>query len=174
MNLPVPIYSKMQIGVISSRSRLDDILDHCKTQYEDYILYVEALKVSSTKPNVTKSVFLILTQNGLATIRRTKDSGMGKVTHYSYVQIESAGKYKPENAQPGSGMSGTFTIAVNFYNKDLDASKKKIIRFTCEERDDKDEEEKNFGSDGDIPRRASAKSNVNLKIGQDKVGKKRD
>ena len=99
---------------------------------------------------------------------------MGKVTHYSYVQIESAGKYKPENAQPGSGMSGTFTIAVNFYNKDLDASKKKIIRFTCEERDDKDEEEKNFGSDGDIPRRASAKSNVNLKIGQDKVGKKRD
>ena len=45
LNLPRPIYNKMQIGVISNRSRLDDILDSCHITYEEYILYVEATKV---------------------------------------------------------------------------------------------------------------------------------
>ena len=45
LNLPTPIYPKLQIGVISNRSRLDDILDACKIKYEQYILYVEAIKV---------------------------------------------------------------------------------------------------------------------------------
>ena len=43
--LPTPIYPKMQIGVISNRSRLDDILDVCKLAYEEYIYYIEAVKV---------------------------------------------------------------------------------------------------------------------------------
>ena len=55
LNLPTPIYSKMQIGVISSRSRLDDILDACHITYEEYILYVEAVKVS--KSNLKSLLF---------------------------------------------------------------------------------------------------------------------
>ena len=45
LNLPDPIYPKMQIGVIVHRSRLDDILDAIHIPYEEYILYVEAIKV---------------------------------------------------------------------------------------------------------------------------------
>ena len=46
--LPTPIYKKMQIGVISNRSRLDDILDKCNVPYEEYIFYVEAIKVRTS------------------------------------------------------------------------------------------------------------------------------
>ena len=57
LNLPKPIYNKMQIGVISNRSRLDDILDTIHIPYEEYILYVEAVKVRLFNlPNLTLSL----------------------------------------------------------------------------------------------------------------------
>ena len=58
--LPTPIYNKMQIGVISNRSRLDDILEVCKVPYEEYIFYVEAIKVR-TQINLLISNFVLPT-----------------------------------------------------------------------------------------------------------------
>jgi hypothetical protein len=70
LNLPTPIYPKQQLGVISNRSRLDAILEKAGINYEQYILYVEAFKVSTSKPKAKKPVFLVLTQEGVTTIRR--------------------------------------------------------------------------------------------------------
>ena len=53
--------------------------------------FVSIAQVSTSKPNAKKDVFLVLTQSGVVTIRRQGDK-MGKVTRYSYVQIESAVK----------------------------------------------------------------------------------
>ena len=107
-------------------------------------LTLYSLQISTSKPKVEKSVFLVLTQTGVLTVRR-KQNEMGKVTRYSYVQIESAEKEKdPRLNKRQAQTNDQFTIRVNFYNKDLDASKKKVIKFKCHERaedDDSDEEE---------------------------------
>ena len=82
---------------------------------------------------------------------------MGKVTRYSYVQIESAVKVndpkfgRQMTARRGAAATGSFTMALNFYNKDLDANKKKIIQFTIAERDDDDEDDEETKYDGNKP-----------------------
>ena len=82
--LPDKLHDKLQLGNVSRRTLLDDILDRIQIPYEEYILYVEATKVSTSKLNVKKDVFLVLTQNSIVTIRR-KGNEMGKITRYSYV-----------------------------------------------------------------------------------------
>ena len=98
-------------------------------------------------------------------MRRNPDDSMGKVTRYSYVQIESAEQEKqPKLNKRQAQTEDAFTIRVNFYNKDLDASKKKVIKFKCHERaedDDSDEEEmKSYERTQD--QRQSRRSNVNM------------
>jgi len=88
---------------------------------------------------------------------------MGKVTRYSYVQIESAVKVNEGQGKirRQAAASGYFTIALNFYNKELDANKKKTIQFTIKEADDDegDEESKSFSGPST---HSSRRSNVNL------------
>ena len=99
--------------------------------------------MSTSKPKAKKPVFLVLTQEGVTTIRREGESGMGKVTKYSYVQIESCNKKNPERITGGkrpSFASGEFLMDLNFYNKELDANKKKVITFTIKEVDDDEDE----------------------------------
>lgn len=119
--LPDLLYDKLQLGNVSRRTRLDEILELIRIPYEEYILYVKAVKVSSSKPAVEKEVYLVLTKNSIVTIRRTGDT-LGCVTRYSYVQVESvtkviqAGKGRPQQAL------GFFTIALTFYNQDVSAT----------------------------------------------------
>ena len=99
--------------------------------------------MSSTKPKAKKPVFLVLTPEGVTTIRREGESGMGKVTKYSYVQIESCNKRNPERITGGkrpSFATGEFLMDLNFYNKELDANKKKVITFTIREKDEGEDE----------------------------------
>ena len=100
----------------------------------------------------------MLTQTGVATIRRLDNGQMGKVTRYSYVQIESAVKVneapkfgRQQTARRGAVATGSFMMALNFYNKDLDANKKKIIHFTIAERDDDDDDDEETKFDGPKP-----------------------
>ena len=89
-------------------------------------------------------MFLVLTQEDVITIRREGESGMGKVTRYSYVQIESCNKVNAPTIKPGakrpSYASGHFLMALNFYNKELDAKNKKVVVFTIREQNDDDAE----------------------------------
>ena len=58
-----------------------------------------------------------------------------------------------------------FTLKVNFYNKDLDASKKKVVKFRCQERTDddvSDEEEEMKSYERTDEQRQSRRSNVNM------------
>ena len=89
---------------------------------------------------------------------------MGKVTRYSYVQIESAVKVNAPKAggRRPAAASGYFTMALNFYNKDLDANKKKIIQFTIKEHDEDDEEEESKSFTGHQPGATVRLSNVTL------------
>ena len=82
--LPDLMYNKLQKGNIFRRTVLDEILDVLHIPYEEYILYVKAVKVSSNKPNDPKNVYLVLTKNSICTIWLTDDQ-MGYVTKYSYV-----------------------------------------------------------------------------------------
>ena len=66
---------------------------------------------------------------------------MGKVTRYSYVQIESAIKVNVPGVRRPASTSGQFTMALNFYNKELDAAKKKVIQFTIQEQLDPSEDD---------------------------------
>ena len=89
---------------------------------------------------------------------------MGKVTRYSYVQIESALKVNEQKTggRRPAGATGYFTMALNFYNKDLDANKKKIIKFTIKEHEDDDEEEESKSFTGHQPGASVRLSNVTL------------
>ena len=82
--LPDLLYDKLDKGNVMKKTRLDDILEVLHIPYEEYILYVKAIKVSSTKPNDRKDVYLVLTKTGLYTIRLTGDQ-MGYITRYLYV-----------------------------------------------------------------------------------------
>ena len=95
---------------------------------------------------------------------------MGKVTRYSYVQIESAVKVnEPGIKRRNAVASGYFTIALNFYNKELDAAKKKVIKFTIREHDDTEEEEsKSFSGHGADA--SSRRSNVTIKGSSEQEG----
>jgi len=98
-------------------------------------------------------------------VRHNADDSMGKVTRYSYVQIESAEKEKdPRLNKRQAQTEEQFTIRVNFYNKDLDVNKKKVVKFKCNERaeeDDSDDEEmKSFERTDDQTK--GRRSNVNM------------
>ena len=86
----------------------------------------------------------MLTQEGVTTIRKEGNGGMGKVTRYSYVQIESCNKVNQPVAKAGakrpSFATGHFLMALNFYNKELDAKKKKVVVFTIAEQNDDESE----------------------------------
>ena len=89
---------------------------------------------------------------------------MGKVTRYSYVQIESAEKEKdPKLSRRQADTQDNFTIKINFYNKDLDVSKKKVIKFVCKENiDDEEDEEETKSFERTEDNSKSRRSNVNM------------
>jgi hypothetical protein len=45
--LPKPLYQPLQIGILQGKSKLEELLEKCKIPYTDFIIKVNAVKVSS-------------------------------------------------------------------------------------------------------------------------------
>jgi len=50
--LPKPIYQPLQIGILQGKSKLEELLEKCKIPYTDFIIKVNAVKVSNPRTNI--------------------------------------------------------------------------------------------------------------------------
>lgn len=88
--------------------------------------------MSSKKPSAPKSCFLLLTSDGIITLRTNEHKTISKhkkISRYSYLSIESV--HRIETSSP---IPGIFQFRLHFYNKDLDKKKAKSLLFTCEDQ----------------------------------------
>lgn len=118
-DLPQASYRPLKIGVLSRKTKLEDLLEKINLKHEDYIWYTEVLKVS-TKTRDNKDYYIILSTN-LFYMLRISD---GKVKSYTYQDVESIRHWNTPQTQHG--------FKLRFYRKDGNLKNpQKEMTFTC-------------------------------------------